>query len=47
MVSLKIKTEKELRKKFKNNLEKIGVLYPTGKQLLALICLYENFKKPV
>ena len=36
-----------LRIKFNNNLKKFGVNYPTGRQLLSLLCLFENFNKPV
>ena len=41
------KLDNNLRTKFNNNLKKFGVIYPTGRQLLALLCLYDNFNKPV
>lgn len=39
--------ENKLRKEFNSNLKKFDIGYPSGRQLLALLCLFDNLKKPV
>jgi len=41
------KLEVELKKHWEKNLKKSGVIYPSNKKLVQLICLYDFFGKPV
>lgn len=41
------KHEKELREFYEKNLKAQGVILPTGKQLVGLVCLYNSLGSPV